>query len=294
MKIIRPISITDAVLDTTNVAETVSVYSTTATYGLGVQARTDTNHRLFESQQASNTNHPVTDTAWWVDVGPTNRWAMFDDKNGTQTSNTSSIDVTLTPTGRADSLALLNIDAASAQVVVNDGSSDIYDQTFPLVSTDGITDWHAYFFEEIVRKNKLFLDDLPIISSPNINVVLSDTGATVKCGSCVIGRVKSLGGTQYGAGVGIVDYSKKTADDFGNYTITERAFSAKARFDVYMDNNEIDEMNRLLSLYRATPLVWIGAEEYTLTIIFGFFRDFNINIAYPLNSLCSLEIEGLT
>jgi hypothetical protein len=40
--------------------------------------------------------------------------------------------------------------------------------------------------------------------------------------------------------------------------------------------------------------LWIGTEEYESTIVYGFYKNFDILIAYPEHSECSLEIEGLT
>jgi len=41
--------------------------------------------------------------------------------------------------------------------------------------------------------------------------------------------------------------------------------------------------------------VWIGADDdrFSPLTMLGFYRDFNIDIAYPEHSLCRLEIEGL-
>jgi hypothetical protein len=60
-----------------------------------------------------------------------------------------------------------------------------------------------------------------------------------------------------------------------------------------IDKNQVDPLFRILALYRATPIIWIGAEEYRSTIIYGWARDWAVEIAYPKHSLLSLEIEGL-
>jgi hypothetical protein len=39
--------------------------------------------------------------------------------------------------------------------------------------------------------------------------------------------------------------------------------------------------------------VWVGSEEYASMIVYGFYKDFSIEISYPTVSICSLEIEGL-
>ena len=54
------------------------------------------------------------------------------------------------------------------------------------------------------------------------------------------------------------------------------------------------KLQDLLSLLAYNPCVWVGDERYSSTIIYGFYKDFDITIAYHLVSDCNLEIEGLT
>jgi hypothetical protein len=56
----------------------------------------------------------------------------------------------------------------SARIVVStvaDGT--LYDQTFSLVTTEGISDWYDYFFEEIAHKSKLLVTGLPVYADPS-------------------------------------------------------------------------------------------------------------------------------
>ncbi len=255
----------------------------------------DSLERLYESAQSGNTGHALTDPAWWIDAGPSNRWAMFDTVNGTSTSGPTGLDVQVQPLGRVDSVALLNLSAATARVKATDSVAGlIYDQTFSLVADAGVQDWYAYFYEPIVRSDTLVISDIPLFSGPLVEVILSAGGGPVSVGTMIAGQSKTLGSTALGASVGIMDYSRKEADDFGNYVLIERAFSRKGSFSVMLDAGDVDEVDRLLQGYRATPIVWIGADAYSATVIFGFYRDFNIEISYPTVSFCSLEIEGLT
>jgi hypothetical protein len=235
---------------------------------------------------------------FWLDIGPTNKWAMFDDYNGTTTTDPTLIDVTVAVTGRVDSVALLNIvNAASARVIVSttlDGT--IFDQTYSLTSADGIADWYDYFFEEVVLKRKLLVTPLPVNANPTVRVILTGTGTgLVQCGTLIVGLSKDLGETDRdGAQVGITDYSRKEVDTFGNYTIVPRAFSDRGSFKIRMAKASVDGVRDLLSDFRTTPAVYAASLDYNSTLIWGFFRDFNIEIDYPLESLCSIEIEGLT
>jgi hypothetical protein len=245
-----------------------------------------------------NKNKAVTDPAFWHDIGPTNRWAMFDNVNGTVTRDAALIDVTVNLTGRVDSVALVNLaNAVTARIIVStvaDGT--LYDQTFSLVSSDGIGDWYDYFFEEIDHKSKLLITGLPVYANPSLRMVLTGNGtAPVECGTFVVGMSKDLGETLHdGAQVGIHDYSRKEADAFGNSILVERAFADIGSFKTVALKSQVDGIRKALAAMRATPAVYSGSAEYDATLIFGWFKDFNVEIEYPLTSLLSIELEGLT
>lgn len=299
MKIVQPITINDAALLSTNVSETLyPPYDAGYSFALGdrVSVIGADLHQVYESLQAGNVGHtPADSPAWWIYVSATNPWLMFDLSVTSQTENPDSIDVSIQATGRNPCLALLNVSAASAQVqMVDEIDGTVYDETFSLVSDSGIDDWYSYFFEPVVRLTDLTVLDMPSYASPIVNVTLTGTDETVKCGALLLGPPTNVGDTQHGATVGIQDFSVKQQDDFGNYSIVQRAFRKRATFPVIIDAVRVDTLQALLASLRATPTLYIGTDEYSSTAIYGFFRDFTIEIAYPNESVCSLEIEGLT
>lgn len=299
MKIIRPQAVTDAVLASSNVPETdYAAWSASTTYGDGddvIVVAADV-HQVWQSIQAGNLNHPpATSPTWWVLVGATNRWRMFDATTNSQTSAAASIDVTLEVAGRVDSVALMNVDAAEAYITMTDAVDGVvYERTVSLVSTSGIDDAWSYCFEPIVRRHDLVLDDLPPYADATIDITLSAPGETVKCGNCIVGLSRSIGDTQRGTRIGIQDYSVKTRDAWGNYGVTERAYNKTASFTVQLDAGLVDEVSSLLAGYRATPIVYLGTTRYAATVVLGFFKDFYLEIAYATRSICTLEVEGLT
>lgn len=289
-KLIRAIEITSGNM-TTDATEATAAWNSGTTYAAA--ATVSYNNHLYESLQASNTNkNPETQTSWWVDIGPTNPWAMFDNKTGTQTTKTGSLEVSVDVTGRVDSVALFNLDAAAVNITVMDGASEVYNEDISLTSTDGIIDWYTYFFEPIERRSDVARTDLPNVLDPAVTITLTDSDS-VAVGHAVIGLAADIGGAQYGASVGITDYSRKVQDDFGEWYIVERGFSKKFRAQMWMEAGRVDFVHRTLSQYRATPVAIIGADDYTSTHVFGLLKDWNIEISYPSHSVMSLEVEGL-
>jgi hypothetical protein len=124
--------------------------------------------------------------------------------------------------------------------------------------------------------------------------VILDAGAgTARIGEFVMGRVRQLGVSNFGTSVSIQDYSRKERDQFGNTIIVERKFTKSADFDVTVETAQVFAVQNQLAKIRATPVVFIGDEARASTVVYGFFRQFNIVLDNPSISSCSIEVEGL-
>lgn len=276
-------------------APATDTFNIAATVGGAAIATTGVQSGVHTAIGSNNFNKPVTNTTYWLDRGATRRWKCFDGSVTSQTSNTTSIAMEFLASGRIDSVALLNISAATAQVTMTDAIDGIvFDETYNLTADSGITDWYAYFFEPIERTSDLTITNMPPYANATINVTLTDTGNTVLLGACILGFVKELGITEVGVKTGIQDYSIKTQDTFGNYTILQRAFRKTINFTIWLDPYEVDVLQNLLAGYRATPIVYIASDAYSSTVAYGFYKDFSIDIAYTNKSVCTVQIEGLT
>lgn len=290
MRLIKPVEITPAKLVSSNVAETDYPAWVAGTYALGDRRIKD--HHIYESLAAANTSDP-SDTTKWLDMGSTNRWRMFDNKVESLTTNPGAIVVTIKPGSVVNSLALFNLQGKSVTVsVVDPIEGEVYRKEVSLVDA-GVTNWYDWFFEPIGIRTDLVILDMPAYGSANV-VVTIDAGAEVAAvGHLVIGAVKQIGTALYGSAVGITDYSRKTTDVFGNTVVVQRSFSNRAEFDVSLDTSEVTRIRRLLAELRATPVVWIGEESYEATILFGFYKDFQIVFSGPTVSDCSITVEGV-
>jgi hypothetical protein len=293
MKFIRPLEITDAILTSNVVEDDGPTYSAMATYALG--AIVISSHLKYESLIASNTGNPLSDASKWLALGATNRWAMFDQSGGTLTTKTTPIDVTIAAPGRVDGIALLNLDAEEVHIVMTSDDYGVqYDETFDLLSDSGIQSWYAYFSEEVVYATDLVLTGLPLTSNVDIQVVISSAAGTVSVGTLVIGQTRDLGVTVYGVKGGILDYSRKSTDDFGVTTLVERPYAKRSTFRVIAEAGSSDSVYSILAQYRATPVVWVGTEDFAMTWIYGWARSWDVGLEFVSHSTLNIEIEGLT
>lgn len=298
MKLIRPKSATDSTLTSSNVSEAdYPVWNAATAYSLGDRViRTTGVHKIFERKVAGTTaTPPESDSTNWLDLGATNRWKMFDAAVGTQTTNSNTIVATTTPGMVTNAVALLNVDAQTVRVKMTDTIDGVvYDSTVEMLDNSLVTDWWHYFFEPIVGRQDVVFLDLPSYGTAAIEITVDNTGSTAKCGVAILGTVQSIGTTTMGAAVGIKDYSRKEQDAFGNYIIVPRAFSKRANFQLKIERNKTDGVQKILTELRTTPVVYIGSDDFESTIVYGYYRDFDIVISSIPLSDCNIEIEGLT
>jgi hypothetical protein len=245
----------------------------------------------------------------WRVIGYINKYKFLDSQVSTQTvssGNTSILQIQselIPPSRSINAAALMNIEGAPINgVQFNLTVGSTFYPNIASIVYDDITDWYKYFYgQPSYRKNVVF-SNLPPALSENYSFFIQLTNdaaldITPKIGTLILGNLVTLGETQYGAKLGIVDYSRKETDDFGTTTFVRRNFSKRVSCSFSVLNSQLLSVQRILEELRATPCVWIAADgdyfEEASTFL-GFYRDFSIDIAYPSHSLCSIEIEGLT
>lgn len=302
MRVVKPtkIAVNSAMLISSTAVESVALWSAATSYTVGTQVYLTATQRVYENLIAGvdgvspDVAVLVVVTPRWFDVGPTNRWAMFDDVISTPTTAPNTLTVVVKP-GYVNALSLFGLVGTSLTVTMRDGLAGpvVYSLTVPLDGTL-IADWYQYYWEPSVQLSEVVLSDLaPYLDG---HVTLTITGpSTVKIGAAPLGVSYDLGDTQYGATAGITDYSTKTIDRYGNALLKQGEFSKRANFKLMLPKSQVTKTFALLTALRSTPCVWSGTTVagYEPLIIFGYFRDFQLEVPYPTYSMYSLEIEGL-
>lgn len=298
MKVLKPLALPvgSSRVVSIDATESTAAYSAVTNYAQGAIVHVAATGRVYESITNSHTgNYPPDTPGHWLDVGPMNRWALFDTESSTQTTRTASLTVVL-DTGYINSLALINVAGQTLVVTGTDGAGGpaIYSRAVDLDGTV-LADWYQYFYEPTVQLAEVVLDDLPPYANARYTVTVSATSGAVAVGHLSVGTAYTLGDTAYGATAGIIDYSRKETDAFGGTAFVRRRYSKRMRCPISLPNGQINKVQRVLADLRATPTVWVGSTDaaFAPLVMFGFYRDFSIDIAYPSTSQCSLEVEGL-
>lgn len=296
MIIIQPVPITAPMLTASNVPETDAPVWTAGTYTLGTKRIYE--HRVYEVIVSSTTARPdvgaVATPPSWLDLGATNRFKMFDQIISTQTVKSAEIDVDITPSAIVNAAAFFGLLGNSITVTMTDPIEGVvFTETRSLQDNTIIIDWYSYFFEEIAYLPDIVFLNLPAYGSATLTAFIDGGAGDAKVGEVVIGKQRSIGVTNFGSSVSILDYSVKSTDDFGNTIIVQRAYSKRADYDVTVNTASVAAVQKALADIRTTPTVFVGDQNRPETVVYGFYKQFNIVLSTPSISDCSIEVEGL-
>jgi hypothetical protein len=298
--VLAPTEITAAMITSSTAAEPGTgevAWNAATAYALGNRVYLAANHMVYERIIAGTTaTSPDVDTTNWAPAGPTNKFAMLDDSVGTVTTVASPLTVVIRP-GQCSGLSALELAGAQMAVTVKDGPGGTAVKTYTVNLDDTIIeDVYDWFFQPYVQRTEVHLTDLPDqFMDPEVTFSVTGTG-NVSCGALKVGPIYNIGGTLAGASIRIVDYSKKTVDQFGIVTITERVFSKQLTLKVIADMVIFDRVFRLLASLRARPAVYIASTDtrFAPLATLGFPSDWSIDVPFPAGLYCNLTIEGLS
>ena len=305
MKLTVPIALT---LDSTNVAASAySEWLVGTTYSIGNNVKVSfesdgttprTPHKEYEALTAGSGKYPPDNPTDWLDLGATNQYKLLDDRTSSQTTRTDNIQVTLGGVSKCDTIGLFMLDAQEVRIVVKDSLSVTqYDETISLIQT-GSSSWSDYFFKAVVYRSDLVLTIPALYLNMTIELtVTAGAGLDAKIGHVAAGKFFYVGCSLYGAEAGILDYSQKATDSFGETYLLERQFAKVVTAEVFVEPGAYDSVNSAFTNVRATPIIYDFNNETTdleSFQLFGFVRRFRpLYESYGM-TVCALEIEGLT
>lgn len=302
MYLVQPIKLTAASLLSTTAPEPTPAWVSGTSYAkdamvIHTSPKTGLLHAWI-SLVAANVATPGTDNLKWLDAGASNRHAMLDAYNSSQTQSASPLVVEVLPGAVFTTLALFNLTGTSVRVQMIDASgATIFDETKSL-SKRPTASWSQYYFEGFSgRLTQAIFNGMPFAPTAKLRITLTGD-STVGIGRMVVGRRQVLGCLEFGASPFITDYSRKQWDaDFGDYEWTVRDYSRGFRGTAWIDNAQLNRVWATLIAVRAVPTLWVGSEDEQLSetlVTLGVMQDAPASINYPTKSLLNFTIEGLT
>jgi hypothetical protein len=289
----RAADVTTGAFVYTSLVDVDAAYAAGTTYTLNDRVTYD--KQIWECVLSPSTgNTPSTSPTYWLSRGPSNTWAAFDSQVSTSSTAATEQVYILRP-GYCSGLGMFGLEGLQVEVSVlsEHGGEILRTEKFVL---DGapIANWYQYYFSPFEQRTDYTLTDLSLYSLSYITIRI--TGSTTKCGHLSLGQTVDLGGSQYGASIGITDYSIKKTDTNGVTTFVQKGYSKDLSVDTLFDKSQLSGVYRTLAGLRATPCTWIVADvaEYETLTTFGNIRDFTINVEYYSTSLCNFDIQGLS
>ena len=294
MLMIRPIKITPLMVTASNAGSADAQWMASASYKLGDRVFLAETGKSYECvQEPALDKHPATEGLYWMIAGPSNRWAMFDSEISTGTTTAGDLTTTITVAGRINALALFGLAGSKVTVVQRSAANAVLCQFSKTLRTQP-SDWYEYFFVEPEQIAEAIFTGLVPSSGSRVEITIS---GPARCAAVVVGNTFDLGDAQWGATTSIIDYSRKNTTAEGTQSFEPGRFSRRMSVRLEQPRERYPAVQRTLEAVRATPCVWLGVpgrQAYSPMTIYGYYKDFSLEVAYPTKHLCSLEIESLT
>lgn len=271
MKVLAPITLTDAMLSSSTIAEPAAgetAWVSAAAHTLGDQRIRATTHKVYEAliTHTGRTALPEVDTTYWLEIGPTAKWAVFDTEISTASTIVTPLTYVLRP-GFFNAIAFYGLDGTNISVSVKDAPAGavIYSYSGDLLSLP--MDWYDWAFGPIKTRTKLILDG--ITPYPDAELTLTITaavGVTVGAGMIVVGDLRAFmgevdwGGVEYGVSAEPVNYSRISTDQYGTTRIVNGRSVTDMRGKVVMPRDAADYFLANVQEVLSTPCAWIATE----------------------------------
>ena len=302
MNILMPLTITDAMLTSSTLAEPAAsetAWVSAGTYVAGDKRIRTGTHRVYNCilGHTGRTALPEDDTTYWEDYDPTLKWAPFDSYVSTPASLASPLTYVLLP-GFFDAISMYGLSGTGVTIThkATAGGTTLETRTISLYAESlGL---YEYLFGVKSPKSKIVETDFEIRPASEVTISVTGTGA-VAMGMCNIGTYRSLvsdwGGTQYGASVEPVTTSRITTDaNTGKVTIKRGNAATGLRASVALPLADANYALQSVQEVLDVPVSWIATNDtgYEGLNVFGL-GSATLSYAGPDLTQLNITVKGM-
>ncbi len=232
---------------------------------------------------------------YWLDRGPTNQAAMFDQRSRRASTRAESMTVTVAPGTLFNALALVNVKADTLTVTVDDPiDGQVYSKNIDMLDLSNVYDIYTWCFAPILKKKTVVLTDLPYYPDATVTIVANNPGEETQIGEFVVGQVIEIGIMKYGMALSGDDYSKLEEDDDGTTTIEIGSYSKELVYPVKLPSTKLNYVANVFDDLRSRPAVFIGKSDREESIIYGLCTDFSESYDGETTSSCSITVKEVS
>lgn len=254
---------------------------------------------IYFAATANSGKYPPANPEHWIYIGPTNRTAAWDDSPSTATVfYPTYFEPGVYWVGTAGD----HFDSVYVFRTLNATNVEVHIETEPggqrmVVNEDVVSDSAGFSQATAVHfptfsGTRFFGVYIRGVSGKQLSVGMVKIG-----GDARVSRMPDELVTLLGCSVGIEDFSYKSVNEFGQREVVERVYSDYVRARLILDNSIIDPLKQALTRYRAKPAIFDFNEHGTKhqsLMLFGYYKQFEVEITYYNESICSLEVESMS
>lgn len=313
MRVIPPINIdgftiTEAMLTSSDAVEPGTgevAWSAATAYAVGDQVYLASTHRRYEARTAHTNKDPAlatpeTPSTDWQDIGPTNRWAMFDTLRATGTTFTGTGVVEITPGQRVDSVGVAGLqDVDLAQVeYVRDGVV-VYDTGQIDLRYRFVSNYYQYCFAPFQFRREFAHFDLPPFTDGKVRLTFTrESGGDLAVGAVLVGMNEHIGRGQHGAEDDAINFSRIDRSFDGTAQLQRRRNVPKNVIQLVLEKREYPRIRKVRDDLNAVPAMYVGIDNdrdgyYSGLFRLGIYKQWRFNAANSHHATATLEIEEL-
>ncbi|QYG01889.1 hypothetical protein [Massilia sp. NP310] len=269
-------------------------YNAATTYAKDAAVYDPATKIVYWSMQAANVGKPLSDPAWWNKRTAINRWAMFDDRNSTVTSNPEEIIAVVSARAITQGLFAGALDASEVLVSMTHPTRGVvYSEKRNLVLPRSGSSFFGWCFNRLRMRTWFLTLKLPVFANALVTITIRRPGGVAKCGMCMIGPAIDVGLSLMGLSTELKDYSTTTFYPDGSSDTIPRGFSKRMSIDLSVERDRVETIEDDLIKRRQKTLVWLGSTMRGDTMLVGKFSSFRKVIdSYPRSKM-ALQIEGV-
>lgn len=270
----------------------------TTSAGSGEHTGVASIHRAYASRIDGNTNNPpaLDDGTKWLNVGPTNRWAMVDLYRPSITWGDSPMTFKLTPGRSVQSLFFGNLTAVSLEVVQKRSGVTIKSWSRDLM-TRKIQTFTEYFYKRFTPRRSVQINDVILYPDTTFEITITRDSGPVGIGVIVQGNPTILGKTQYGAQRKHRNFTKfdRNADGTPQPPIRRRNVPSSVQ-TIMFEKAATPALVQFAEDANGQVVVISGLDDDTddyfePVLILGMITTFDIDLRHPQNGYLSLVAE---
>ncbi|WP_273036022.1 hypothetical protein [Massilia timonae] len=269
-------------------------YNAATTYAKDAAVYDPATKIVYWSMQAANVGKPLSDPAWWNKRTAINRWAMFDDRNSTVTSNPEEIVAVVSAKAITQGFFAGALDASEVRISMTHPTRGVvYSETRSLVLPRSGSSFYGWCFNRLRMRTWFRTLKLPVFANALVTITILKPGGVPKCGMALLGPVEDGGSTLMGLSTELKDYSTTTFFADGSSETIPRGFSKRMSVDVSVERDRAESLEDYFTKRRQKTLVIFGSTQRGDAMLVGKVSSFRKVIdSYPRSKM-ALQIEGV-